>query len=239
MFGEQGQISRVFAVFECVLEGHYGCTKEVFERLAEFTVLDQLIHLFLERTVFLFEFLLFILILLLIFLSLLCSRVVFELFSQFSEDSVLEGLEFSERADIPPDRPILPVFGNGNGVLEVPIANILAELSWLFEQEVNHATFFVLEDRRCGHVVEQLQEIDSQFFIVCELAEKSVIFDYRQVVFFEDSEGFGWRHARIWGIVFNDGIKVDGDICIFDQVLEVRVSTVLSDEGPSSHVLLQ
>jgi hypothetical protein len=55
-----------------------------------------------------------------------------------------------------------------------------------------------------------------------------VIFDYGQVVLFEEGEGLGRGDAAEGGVVLYYCVEVYGDFVVLDQMLEVGVSAILS-----------
>ena len=66
-----------------------------------------------------------------------------------------------------------------------------------------------------------------------------MVFDDRQLMLLKDSESFRGRQAAIDGVKFNKGVEEDGDLVVLDQMLVLRVSTVLPDQSSAREISLQ
>jgi len=58
-------------------------------------------------------------------------------------------------------------------------------------------------------------------------------------VFFKEVECSVWRDAGVLAVGLHDGIKINGDICILDQMLVVGVSAILSNHSFTGQVKLK
>lgn len=58
-------------------------------------------------------------------------------------------------------------------------------------------------------------------------------------MFFKEIKSSVWWNASVWAIVLNNRIKVNGDLSIFDQMLEIGVATILADHSFTNKVLFQ
>ena len=56
-----------------------------------------------------------------------------------------------------------------------------------------------------------------------------MVFNDRDFMLLEEVECLGWGHTCVGALILNEGIKVDGDLSIFDQMLEVGISAIFTD----------
>ena len=90
-------------------------------------------------------------------------------------------------------------------------------------------------------MVEQSHEVLAELFVggVLSVETVLVVFDDRQLMLLKDSESFRGRQAAIDGVKFNKGVEEDGDLVVLDQMLVLRVSTVLPDQSSAREISLQ
>lgn len=87
---------------------------------------------------------------------------------------------------------------------------------------------------------EKLHEVDTEFFEVSVFAIETVfeVFDDGKFVFLQEPESFGRRKAAMSGIQLNESIEEDGYLVVFDEMLEILITTVLADKSFTRQILL-
>lgn len=58
-------------------------------------------------------------------------------------------------------------------------------------------------------------------------------------MFLQYSKSFRWRQAGVLWFMFDQSIEEDSNLTIFDKMLEVRVTAVLSYKSLSSEILFK
>lgn len=129
-----------------------------------------------------------------------------------------------------------PVWWNWHSLLKVSIWNILAEFLWFLDNEIDNASFLFFENRCFRNVKEHIQQFFTKDWEFSKLSKIAflVIFNNWYFMLFEEVKCSVWRNASIWTVGFDDRIEVNSYIGVFNQMLEIRVTAVLSDHCFSS-----
>ena len=113
---------------------------------------------------------------------------------------------------------LLPIFRNWNRLLEVAIGYVLTKDLWHLYSNIYNASLLLLENRCSRYFSKDIIKMSSPFRKFSEFSNVAlmVVFNNWDMISLEKSKSLIGHNASVFTIIFNHGIEIYRDFCIFN-----------------------